>query len=75
MTEKHMNVYPNPTKSRVELNLPSQTILDIQVYDRKGLLVRVTSDRVLDISDEPSGLYFIRVQTANGFHNGKLIKR
>ena len=75
MTERHMNVYPNPTRSRVELDVPNQTILHVQVYDRKGMLVQETSDRVLDLSHEPSGLYFIRVQTAKGYYNGKLIKQ
>jgi CubicO group peptidase (beta-lactamase class C family) len=75
MTERHMNVYPNPIRSRVELDVPNQTILHVQVYDRKGMLVQETPDRVLDLSHEPSGLYFIRVQTAKGYYNGKLIKQ
>jgi len=75
MTEKRLNIFPNPTSSSVELDIPEQTILYVKVYNQKGVLVLETTDRVPDLSDEPGGLYFIRVQTANGYYSGKLIKQ
>ncbi|MBM3919571.1 MAG: T9SS type A sorting domain-containing protein [Sphingomonadales bacterium] len=73
--EKLITVYPNPTNGRAQLEIQNQTILDVKVYDLKGMLVKVTTDSQLDLSNYPSGLYFIRAQTANGYYSGKLIKQ
>lgn len=56
-----LNVYPNPTKRH--LNIKAESPVDIVVYNTLGEKVIARKNvRILDLSDQPAGLYFVRVR-------------
>jgi hypothetical protein len=70
-----INLYPNPASGSVTLN--GNGLLEVQIVNQSGLLVykNKISDfsTTMDISKIPSGLYFIKVQTAEGVKTEKLV--
>ncbi|AXG73238.1 T9SS C-terminal target domain-containing protein [Flavobacterium arcticum] len=72
-----VKLYPNPTTDNVTIAANS-AITSVQLYDVQGRLLhsRVgneTSIR-LDVSAQPSGLYFVKITTDNGSKVEKLVK-
>lgn len=70
-------LYPNPTNGKVQLELEAGEVVDLKiaVYDAQGRLTSVaaqdfsrqkTINTVFDLSQQASGLYFIRVLSPNG---------
>ncbi len=71
-------LYPNPVTGL--LNIQSEnTIENIRIYSVYGSLVSNTSiqgtNTQIDISDFSNGMYFIQVQTTNGFVTKQIIKQ
>ncbi len=69
--EKISAVYPNPASETVTVSYASRFAVDIAVYDTEGRLrVRTsgaataagTIDAVVDVSDLPVGIYFVRLR-------------
>ncbi|HEY0091068.1 MAG TPA: T9SS type A sorting domain-containing protein, partial [Flavobacterium sp.] len=70
-------IYPNPTNNIVNIDC-NNSIKTIQLYDVQGrilqtLIVNANTKR-LDVSDQSSGIYFIKVTTENGAKVEKLVK-
>ncbi|MFK7921035.1 MAG: T9SS type A sorting domain-containing protein [Bacteroidia bacterium] len=70
-------LYPNPTNGKVQLELEAGEVVDLKiaVYDVQGRLTSVTAQNFsrqkninteFDLSQQASGLYFIRVLSPNG---------
>ncbi len=56
-------LYPNPTQQMLHWSHPSQAPVKIAVYDYQGQLLKsATAERALDVSDLPSGLYFLKLR-------------
>ncbi len=74
-----LSVYPNPFNARAEirLELPGEESARLVVYDRLGRVARdygaVRSTVSLDASAWPSGLYFVRAETAGAQRTAKLL--
>lgn len=80
-----LNVFPNPSNGRFNLNLNSNQDLtaEIKLFDARGLYIsniyngKVYKNETVDISIEKenlaSGIYFITVQGKNGFFELKKI--
>lgn len=72
-----LKVYPNPTRGIV--NVEGEGLLNIEVYDNVSRRVvsknAVSNHEQFDLSDYPSGIYYIRVRTMNGTVVKKLIKK
>jgi len=64
------SLYPNPATDEVEIISKLEGPLDYLVYSINGNLVLdnqiVTSERKIDVSNLPSGLYFVTVSTQDG---------
>ncbi|MFT4697208.1 MAG: chitodextrinase [Flavobacteriaceae bacterium] len=63
--EKNINVYPNPTKSTLSIDMLDDTNYDsIVIFSTTGQIVKTISSRdskiTVDVSNYASGLYFIR---------------
>ena len=75
--EASFEVYPNPTEG--ELNLVSDGITQVEVYNAAGVCVfsrRCNDDcRTLNISPLPAGLYTVRITTNLGTKTEKVIVR
>lgn len=66
---------PNPSTGFARLNLTESATF--QIYDAQGILVKsgaYTPNNVLNISDLPSGLYFVTASAENEQYVGRLVK-
>ena len=83
-TALEMNVFPNPTNglTTIQYDLPETGEVQLSIYDLQGRLLRtllqnteqITGTHQLewDASNMPSGMYLVRMQTANDFNMQKL---
>ena len=66
------NIYPNPTTGKISIN--SEHIHRIEIYNTSGERIRVEkSITVIDIGDQPKGLYLLRVSTIAGQETVKIV--
>ena len=73
--EKVLSIpYPNPCNDMVQLDIPEQELIEINVVSYAGqLMMKSTENRFL-ISDLPSGIYFLNIQTKHRNFNRKIYK-
>ena len=74
-----ISIYPNPAKDFVKLSAVSSQLSAIKVYNCLGMMVEemeVNANEVkIDVSKYNSGIYFFNIQTENGNHIQKVLKR
>lgn len=64
-TENGISIYPNPTDG--VLNITGDIdILEIQMYDVNGQMVYSGTERTIDMSTYSTGMYFIKIASADG---------
>ena len=70
-----VKIYPNPVSSDFTIEIPERATA-IEIYTISGNLVRTltNSARIHNIADLPKGIYLLRVETANGILNQKVMK-
>ena len=71
-----VSIYPNPSNSLVNV-ISSQPILQIQIFDVRGKLVKTieTPSSQIDISELKGGLYILSIHFKNGsLNHQKLLK-
>ncbi len=70
-------VYPNPTKGNVTISC-NNSINSVQLYDVQGRLLQTNlvneSKTTIDISNQSSGIYFIKVLSDKGIVIQKIVK-
>ncbi len=67
-----IKIYPNPTRGKISIN--SNFVKRIEIYNLLGERVKVVSDRnKIDISDQPKGVFFLRMFTNAGWQTKKII--
>lgn len=75
--EKAINIYPNPAIDIININIPYNNSATIEIYNVFGKLVseKKTSeiDNIIHISDQSSGIYFIKIHVENRFITKKII--
>lgn len=71
-----IEIYPNPVTNYLHIDLPySLTLQHIQLFNAEGLKIPITiEDNKINVSTLPQGLYFLRIKTAQGILNKKVIK-
>ena len=71
-----LNIYPNPTKSAI--NIEANGITEVRICDLLGQVVMERTTRTdamhIDMSDFANGQYFINVRTDNGMATRKIVK-
>ncbi len=76
---ENIKVYPNPAKDFVKLTAQGSTLKAIKVYNCLGMIfeeINVNANEiVIDITDYNSGIYFLNIETENGNHIQKVIKK
>jgi hypothetical protein len=83
--QNHVKIYPNPTSGQLRimnyaLNQVQGQIENIEILDVMGRAVGIAHPPLrgglegLDISDLPTGTYFLRITTNNGTITEKIIK-
>lgn len=72
-----VKIYPNPTNNFVKVDSEG-TIKSVQIFDIQGRLLQHSfvseNSVILDVSDMPSGMYFVKVLTEKGIKVEKLIR-
>ena len=71
---KSFNLYPNPTKNQVTIQLENTTELqNVTIYNNLGQQVLTSKKSVIDTSKLASGLYLVEIETNKGKGSKKLI--
>jgi hypothetical protein len=67
--EANVSIYPNPTKGKVNLTIPSEQA-NVSVYNALGKVIanynNVQNGASIDLSNNPNGVYLIHVATEKG---------
>ena len=75
-TDIHTSIYPNPTKGLFTIRTDAKN-MKIEIYSILGNLVRKENiqNRIkqIDLSNEMSGVYFIKLKSENNTEQRKLI--
>ena len=71
-----ITLYPNPTSNIISIKETNIKINSIQVYNYQGQLVKnvVSGFQTIDITEMPSGLYFLKINTPEQAINKRIIK-
>ena len=69
------SVWPNPAKELLNINLfENNSLFNVKIHNVIGKLLIQGSNKIIDISDLPTGLYIINIQTEKGKFSRKFIK-
>jgi len=66
-----LSVYPNPTTEKITITSPN--FERIEIYNTNGTLVKETNNKEIDISNQPKGVYFVKVIGKENIRTVKLI--
>ena len=73
-----MNVFPNPTNGEVNVTMPENMMVDVQIFDAQGKLVaeqmNVTNNGKLNISNVTPGVYMVRLTAENAVQTFRVVK-
>ncbi len=67
------SIYPNPTMDKIQIN-SSSTIDKVEVYNVLGGKVGETNTKTIDLSKQPSGIYFLKIYSKSIITSKKVIK-
>lgn len=74
---QHFNIFPNPTPNTINITINDLQANTLTLYNTVGqqVLARqiVSADTQVDVSQLPSGMYLLSIQTDKGFYNEKII--
>lgn len=68
-------VYPNPTNDLVTIDIPFKNLRSIKITNPTGQLVKESFEIQFSVSNLPTGIYYITVDTDKGTFVNKLIKQ
>ncbi|WP_417291679.1 T9SS type A sorting domain-containing protein [Corallibacter sp.] len=70
-----VTLYPNPVSDRLFIK-STEIIKTVTIYNVNGQLIKEvnTLGKSIDVASLPSGLYFVKINTANGETTKKIIK-
>jgi hypothetical protein len=76
-SENHLNIYPNPTSNQITIESTVQGLLSILNLSDQQLITRqITEPKTqIDISNLPSGVYFVQLTNGKTVQVGKIIKQ
>ena len=73
-----LNVFPNPTNGEVNVSMPENMMVDVQIFDAQGKLVaeqaNVTNNGKLNISNVTPGVYMVRLTAENAVQTFRVVK-
>jgi hypothetical protein len=74
--ESEITLYPNPTSDLIWIESTTSPVLDIQLTDLNGRLVRSWGEGTLglDLKDLPSGVYLVRIQVGENWMVHRVVK-
>lgn len=82
LSSKEVKIYPNPTEGRLKieiLNLNEEDQCSLEIYNLSGTRIIHTSDirlsNELDITSQPDGIYFLKINLNQKISSWKIIKK
>jgi len=70
--EALINVYPNPSSDNIYIDTKSENF-EVELFNLSGCLIyKTNSQKVIDISNIPNGLYMLTVKDGNDKHRQKI---
>lgn len=57
-----VRLYPNPTRDVVNIRIENGLYEGVEVYSIQGLKIIDSPESTVDLTDQPSGVYFFRVK-------------
>ncbi|PSG91753.1 LamG-like jellyroll fold domain-containing protein [Aurantibacter aestuarii] len=76
--ELESNIYPNPTKNTVHINLKNSSQAEIDIYDLNGRLIKnqsVLNNDIIDLSSVANGIYLFKITSNEGVVTKRIIKQ
>jgi hypothetical protein len=72
-------IFPNPTQTKFTVSVdPFLKVEELCVYNINGKCVwrnkSTSSNQVVDLANQPNGVYFLQLRTLNGFLTHKIVK-
>lgn len=61
-----LTLYPNPAQSKFIIETGSEEIKSVRIFDVSGKVLLRTNQKEIDISNFSQGVYFVKIETANG---------
>jgi hypothetical protein len=69
-----VSIYPNPTNDMITIN-STLPILKVEIFNMLGSMVgKTNSNNSVDLSLQPSGIYFLKIYSDSGFTSKKVIR-
>lgn len=72
-SKNYFNVFPNPTNGIISIS--GENFTDVEIRDMAGNLICSGKHKILDISDQPSGTYFVKISNNEQTEIKKIIKK
>jgi hypothetical protein len=77
--DQMIQVFPNPASTKLQISSQQNMIKNLCLYNTNGQLVYSLNDlntfqSVLDLSAFDAGIYLLRIQTASGFQQQRIIR-
>jgi len=74
-----LELFPNPTEDRLNINVNTSDKMSIHILDMNGRLLmkkeNMFSNAVVDVSGLPAGMYLTRIETTNGVGTKRFMKK
>jgi len=78
LASQKINIYPNPVKNQLFIELDNQEVTEITIIDYSGRIVKTITNnnaKSIDVSDLTQGIYILKVATENGVLTNRFIKQ
>jgi pimeloyl-ACP methyl ester carboxylesterase len=70
-----LKISPNPTQGLIKIETPENIeIQSVRVFDARGKIVLVSETGEIDLSEFPTGMYFLQAETKTGRISGKVCR-
>lgn len=71
-----ISLYPNPTHSVFNLEIPNEVVKQVEIYDLSGKKLLKSNQHQIDVSSFATGIYMVQIQTESGKTRvSKLVKK
>ena len=71
-----ISLYPNPTNSVFNLEIPNEVVKQVEIYDLSGKKLLKSNQHQIDVSSFATGIYMVQIQTESGKTRvSKLVKK
>jgi aminopeptidase N len=70
-----LGLYPNPTSDVLHIEIGNENIILGEIWSMLGQHIDTFYQKSLSVAHLPTGIYWIKVQTSEGWKTGKLVKK